>query len=88
MSADERLSILQHMTASVEAAMAAAQEALKTDEITDYLDLATLALRGIHVVHWRPLGLLRPVCPACGSVDAWYQQVDSGCVRCRCALGA
>jgi hypothetical protein len=88
MSADERDVMMRRMIDSLEEAMAAAQREFETDEALDILDLAELALLGIQVVHWRPPGHSRPVCPTCGRVDRMYQQVDSGSVECLCQLAA
>jgi hypothetical protein len=88
MSADEHEAILQRMAASLEDAMAAAQQVLEADEVSEVVELAELALFGIQVVRWRVPGPSRPVCLQCGRVDQWYQQVDSGCVCCLCQLAA
>ncbi len=88
MSADEHEALAQRMTASLEAAMAAAQHTLEAAEARELIDLAALALRGVHVVQWRPPGLSRPVCLHCGRVDQMYQWVATGCVRCLCEIAA
>jgi hypothetical protein len=86
MSADEREAISRQVVASLEEAMAEAQRAMEAAEVSELIDLAALALRGIHVVQWRLPGAARPVCGCCGRVDQWFQWVDTGCVFCRCVL--
>jgi hypothetical protein len=86
MSADEQEALAQRMTASLETVMAAAQHAMEAADALEYIDIAALALQGIHVVPWRPPTLSRPVCLRCGRVDQMYQWVATGCVRCRCEI--
>jgi len=86
MSADEHEALAQRMAASLEEAMTAAQHAMEAAEALEIIDLAALALRGVHVMPWHPPGLSRPVCPRCGRVDQMYQWVATGSVRCRCEI--
>jgi len=83
---DDNETIKRICAAALAEAMADAQQQMEDVETAEILGLAELAVQGRHVVRWRPPGPSRPVCPACGGVDEFYQSVETGCVHCRCIL--
>ncbi|HMA34288.1 MAG TPA: hypothetical protein VKY74_07370 [Chloroflexia bacterium] len=88
MNAEEQDTIRcrQLMAASIQRAIAAAEQQLADATAAQGTETATLAARGIGVVRWAPPGPHAPVCPHCRQIGRFYQLTATGQVVCRCQI--